>query len=47
MLFASLIRLTENLRLCNYMKLYKCSVVIICQRTKEKSIKISNGPVYN
>ena len=38
------VRLTENLKLYNYMKLPNKN----CQRTKEKSIKIlSNSPIYN
>ena len=38
------VRLTENLKLYNYMKLPHKN----CQRTKENSIKIlSNGPIYN
>ena len=42
--FDSFVRLTENLKLYNYMKLPNKN----CQRTKEKSIKIlSNGPIYN
>ena len=42
--FDSFVRLTENLKLYNYMKLPNKNY----QRTKEKSIKIlSNGPIYN
>ena len=42
--FDSFVRLTENLKLYNYMKLPDRN----CQRTKEKSINIlSNGPIYN
>ena len=42
--FDSFVRLTENLKLYNYMKLPNKN----CQRTKEKSIKIlSNGPICN
>ena len=42
--FDSFIRLTENLKLYNYIKLPNKNY----QRAKEKSIKIlSNGPVYN
>ena len=44
MLVDSFVRLTENLKLYNYMKLKS----ITCQRTKDKAIKIlSNGPIYN
>ena len=47
MLVDSFVRLTENLKLYNYMKL-KSIANKTCQRTKEKSIKIlSNGPIYN
>ena len=42
--FDSFVRLTENLKLYNYMKLPNKT----CQRTKEKSIMIlSDGPIYN
>ena len=40
----SFVRLTENLKFYNYMKLPNKNF----PRTKEKSIKIlSNGPIYN
>ena len=41
--FDSFVRLTENLKLYYYMKLPNKN----CQRIKEKSFNISNGPIYN
>ena len=42
--FDSFVRLTENLKLYNYMKLPNKT----CQRTKDRSIKkILKGPIYN
>ena len=41
--FDYFVRLTENLKLYNYMKIPNKT----CERTKEMSIKISSSPIYN